>query len=61
VMRLSWTLVATAAYMALAFANDRVATILVPAYCFAVVVPYGIRWCERRWTRYRQSGEGPES
>lgn len=57
-MQLSWTLLATAIYMLLAVIEPRSALLLVPLYCFAVVLPYGIRLCERRWRGYRGRHHG---
>jgi hypothetical protein len=58
-MRVSWTLFATTAYMILAFTHPRAATVLVPAYCFVVVLPYGLAACQRRFARYREEHDGP--
>jgi hypothetical protein len=58
-MRFAWTIVATMAFWLVAVYHVRLATLLVPVYCFAVVMPYGVKWCERRWTRYRQRDVGP--
>jgi hypothetical protein len=60
-MRLAWTLVATTIYWALALLYPWLATLLVPLYCFLVVLPYGVKFCERRWARYRHSDDGPRS
>jgi hypothetical protein len=58
VMRVSWTLVATAFYMLLAFTHPRAATVLVPVYCFAVVLPFGLSACQRRFAQYRRGHDG---
>jgi hypothetical protein len=50
-MRVSWTL--------FAFTHPRAATVLVPAYCFVVVLPYGLAACQRRFARYREEHDGP--
>jgi hypothetical protein len=54
-MRLAWTLIATVFYWALALVYPWLATLLVPVYCFAVVLPYGVEVCHRRWDRYRHA------
>ena len=52
-MRLMWTVVATIVYLMTAATLPKLAAFLVPFYCFAVVLPYGVSFCERRFQRYR--------
>jgi hypothetical protein len=59
VIRVTWTVTASVAYMVLALTSEQTAIFLVPAFCFAVVLPYGIAECQRRWARYRQDDDGP--
>jgi hypothetical protein len=58
-MRVAWTVVATAIYWALTITRPGVAALLVPVYCFAVVLPYGLKLCHDRWAHYRD-GDGDD-
>jgi hypothetical protein len=60
-MRLAWTVAATCIWWVLALAYPKAATLLIPVYCFAVVLPYGFALCERRFARYRHHDDGPHS
>lgn len=57
-LKFCWTTVITVAFLTLAFANAALASAIVPLFCVLVSGPLAMKWCERRYARYRQGRGG---